>query len=90
MRTTRQVSITLPIEMADAIKDRVASGEYASESEVVRDGLRALFARDQAVEDWLRSEVVAAYDELNEHPERGLPAHAVRARFAAKLTDRDR
>ncbi|MBO0731166.1 MAG: type II toxin-antitoxin system ParD family antitoxin [Acidimicrobiaceae bacterium] len=90
MRTTRQVSITLPIEMADAIKDLVASGEYASESEVVRDGLRALFARDQAVEDWLRNEVVAAYDEMKEHPERGVSAQAVRARFAAKLTDKPR
>src|SRR5829696_1838128 len=54
MRTTRQLSITLPIDMADALRERVRSGEYASESEVVRDGLRALFARDQAVEAWLR------------------------------------
>jgi Arc/MetJ-type ribon-helix-helix transcriptional regulator len=34
------------------------------ESEVVRDGLRALFAREQAVETWLCAEVVASYDEL--------------------------
>jgi putative addiction module CopG family antidote len=85
MRTTRQVSITLPIEMAEAVKDRVASGEYASESEVIRDGLRALFARDQALEAWLRTEVVAAYDEAKAHPERGVAADEVRARFAAKL-----
>lgn len=45
VRTTRQLSITLPNGMADALRERVASGAYASESEVVRDGLRALFAR---------------------------------------------
>ena len=33
MRTTKQLSITLPNSMADALKERVASGAYASESE---------------------------------------------------------
>lgn len=84
MRTTRQVSITLPIDMADAIKQRVASGDYASESEVIRDGLRALLARERAVERWLSTEVVAAYDDLKAHPDHSVPADEARARFAAK------
>ncbi len=50
MRTTQQFSITLPNEMADSVRAKVASGEYATEGEVIRDGLRALLARDQAVE----------------------------------------
>ncbi len=41
MRTTKQLSITLPNSMADALKERVASGAYASESAVIRDGSRA-------------------------------------------------
>jgi antitoxin ParD1/3/4 len=84
MRTTRQLSITLPIDMADALRERVRSGEYASESEVVRDGLRALFARDQAVEAWLREEVVAAYDAVAADPSRAVSAQSVRARLAAE------
>jgi antitoxin ParD1/3/4 len=48
VRTTQQFSITLPNEMADAVKSKVAAGEYATESEVIRDGLRALLARDRA------------------------------------------
>ena len=44
MRTTQQLSITLPNEMADIVKAKVRAGEYASESEVIRDGLRALMA----------------------------------------------
>src|ERR1700730_18095565 len=43
---------------------RVAWAEYASESEVVRDGLRARQARDRAVEYWLREEAVPAYDAM--------------------------
>ncbi|MEI6624388.1 MAG: type II toxin-antitoxin system ParD family antitoxin, partial [Actinomycetes bacterium] len=31
MRTTKQLSITLPTEMAEAVKEQVASGSYASE-----------------------------------------------------------
>jgi putative addiction module CopG family antidote len=64
MRTTQSLSITLPHEMAQMVKDKVASGEYASESEVIRDGLRALSARDAAVEKWLREEVVPTYDRV--------------------------
>jgi putative addiction module CopG family antidote len=62
MRTTQQMSITLPVEMAKLVKDKVASGAYASESEVIREGLRALEERDAAVEKWLREEVAPTYD----------------------------
>lgn len=84
MRTTRQLSITLPNDMADALRDRVRKGEYASESEVVREGLRALFARDQAIESWLRGEVAAAYDAVVADPSRAVSPQAVRARLAAE------
>lgn len=81
MRSTQQMSITLPVEMAAAVKNRVAAGEYASESEVIRDGLRALLARERAVENWLHSQVVPAYDALKADPSRGLTADQIRARL---------
>ena len=82
MRTTQQFSITLPNEMAEAVKAKVASGEYATESEVIRDGLRALLARDRALEQWLRTKVAAAYDAMKADPSRGLSADEVRAALA--------
>ena len=82
MRSTQQLSITLPHEMADAVRAKVASGEYATESEVIREGLRALLARDQAIERWLRDEVAAAYDALKAAPSRAVSAAQVRARLA--------
>ncbi|ORA79842.1 type II toxin-antitoxin system ParD family antitoxin [Mycobacterium malmoense] len=84
MRTTRQLSITLPNDMADALRQRVRSGEYASESEVIREGLRALFARDQAVEAWLREGVATAYDAVVADHSRAVTAQSVRARLAAE------
>jgi len=83
MRSTQQFSITLPNEMAEAVRAKVASGEYATESEVIRDGLRVLLARDRAVEDWLRKDVAAAYDKLKADPSRAVGASAVKARLAA-------
>lgn len=62
MRTTQQLSITLPNDMAAAVKAKVRTGEYATESEVIRDGLRALLARDRAVESWLHHQVGPAYE----------------------------
>lgn len=82
MRTTRQMSITLPNEMASLVKTKVASGEYATESEVVRDGLRALMVRDRAIDSWLREQVAPAYDALQADPARAVSIEAVRARLA--------
>ena len=84
MRTTQQMSITLPTEMAETVKSKVASGEYASESEVIRDGLRVLMARDRAMETWLREKVVPAHDAMKANPSRGVPAAAMRASLAAE------
>jgi len=86
MRTTQQLSITLPNEMADVVKAKVRTGEYASESEVIRDGLRALFVREQAVENWLHNQIGAAYDALKSDPARAVSAENIRARLAAEQT----
>ncbi|MCO7219242.1 type II toxin-antitoxin system ParD family antitoxin [Klenkia sp. PcliD-1-E] len=83
MRTTKQLSITFPLAMAEALTERVAAGDYASESEVIRDGLRALFARDEAVEAWLRSEVTASYDELRADRTGAISSADLRAHLSA-------
>jgi antitoxin ParD1/3/4 len=84
MRTTQQFSITLPNEMADLVKAKVATGEYATESEVIRDGLRTLLARDRVVEAWLRGQVVPAAQSLKTDPERALSAAQAREQLAEK------
>lgn len=91
MRSTQQFSITLPDDMADALRAKAAAGEYATEREVIRDGLRSLLARDRVVEDWLRSDVAEAYDALKAHPTRAVSIDQVKARLAAahrKVTSR--
>jgi putative addiction module CopG family antidote len=84
MRSTQQLSITLPIEMAEQVRAKVAAGEYATESEVIRDGLRTLLARDRAIESWLRDQVAPAYDALKADPSRAVSIADVRATLAAE------
>ena len=84
VRSTRQLSITIPNEMAERVRAKVATGEYATESEVIRDGLRTLLARDRAVENWLRDHVAPAYDALKSDPSRAVSAEDVRIALAAE------
>jgi Arc/MetJ-type ribon-helix-helix transcriptional regulator len=39
MRTTQALTITLPHDMLEMVKAKVTCGEYATESEVIRDGV---------------------------------------------------
>ena len=82
MRSTQQFSITLPNVMAEAVRLKVAAGEYATESEVIRDGLRALMARDKALETWLAGSVAPAFDAVQAAPARAVSVTQVRASLA--------
>jgi antitoxin ParD1/3/4 len=77
--TTQRMSITLTNEMAEFVRDKVARGDYASHSEVLRDALRVIRERDRAVEAWLRDQVVPAAQALRDCPERALSADQLRA-----------
>jgi antitoxin ParD1/3/4 len=42
-----KLSVTIPIEMARVIHERVKAGEYGSVSEVIRDAMRAWLHRER-------------------------------------------
>ena len=91
-------TFSLPAEQAGYIDTLVASGSYASGGEVVRAGLRALQARDAAVEKWLREEVIGVCDASQaEAPIKGasqadpgcaIPGEQVFATIRARHADR--
>ncbi len=88
MPSPEKRTFSLPNEQARYIDALVTSGTYASGSEVVRAGLRALQERDAAVEKWLREEVLSVYDRLQSEPGRAIPAEKVFATIRARHTDR--
>ena len=91
MPSSEKRTFSLPAEQARYIDSLVASGTYATASEVVRAGLRALQERDAAVERWLRDEVVPVARAMEADPRRAIPAEQVmatiRAHHARRLKD---
>lgn len=90
MSSVNKRTFSLPAAHAKFIDAKVASGAYASGSEVVRAGLRALQERDAAVERWLREEVAPVFDAMKAEPERGIPAKQVFAGIKARHAARRR
>jgi len=93
MPTVTKRTVSLPEEHAAYIDEMVASGAFASASEVVRAGLRALQEREAAIDRWLRKEVAQVYDAMKADPSRAIPAKQVfddlRQHHAAQTLDED-
>jgi antitoxin ParD1/3/4 len=53
-------NISLPAELEAYIDAKVASGEYAHASEVVRDGVRLLMREEALKLEWLRNAIAEA------------------------------
>jgi putative addiction module CopG family antidote len=81
LRSNQQFSVILSDDMADLVRAKVQCGDYASEGEVIQDGLRMLQAHDETIEKWLRDVAVPAYDALKADPSRAVPLAQVRARL---------
>jgi antitoxin ParD1/3/4 len=74
---TEKRTFSLPSEQAAFIDALVATGTYATSSEVIRAGLRALQERDAAVDRWLREDVVPVALAMQADPGRAIPAEQV-------------
>jgi antitoxin ParD1/3/4 len=77
MAAVEKRTFSLPPEQARYIDDLVASGVYATSSEVIRAGLRALQERDAAVGRWLRDEVAPVAIAMHADPGGAIPAEQV-------------
>jgi antitoxin ParD1/3/4 len=88
MTTVSKRTVSLPAEQSRYIDDLVSAGTYASASEVVRAGVRALQERDAAVERWLREDVAPVYDAMLDDPNRAIDAKDVMASIRAHHAER--
>ena len=83
MQTTEKLSITLPVDMARIVREKVEQGAYASNSEVIREGLR-LFQEAEALREqklaWMREKIQESLDD----PHPAVPADEVFDRLEAK------
>ena len=63
-----RLSIELPHDLAERVRERVASGAYANESAVIREGLELLEDRERVVDDRLRTELASGHDAWKADP----------------------
>ena len=86
MPTAERMTITMPTDMAETLRQTVAGGEYASTSEVVREALRDWTRSRDAERRDLEALRAAIKAGLDSGP--GIPADQVftelRARYATK------
>ncbi|MFT0174562.1 type II toxin-antitoxin system ParD family antitoxin [Paraburkholderia mimosarum] len=82
---SERLTITLTPELLEFVRERTAEGDYNSDSEVVRDGLRLLKERDNAVRQWLAEKVVPGYLQYKANPESAMTREQIEQQL-----DRDR
>lgn len=91
MSSMEKRTISLPSEQSAFIDAKVRSGDFASASEVVQAGLRALKERDEAVDRWLREDVAPIYDAMKADPLRAVSIEdafaQIRAHHVTRLKD---
>lgn len=88
MTPVEKRTVSLSPEQATFINEMVASGAYASASEVVRAGLRALQQQNAAIDRWLHDEVAETYDAMQADPDRAIPVQAVFDRLRRRRPSR--
>lgn len=78
-------TFSLTEEQAAFIDAKVGAGEYASGSEMVREGIRGMQEDELVLHEWLRREVLPAVEELEANPELARPADEVFAEILQEL-----
>jgi antitoxin ParD1/3/4 len=77
----RTMNVSLPEQMEEFVRQKVAVGDYETASEVVREGLRLLKQRDDLWKAEVRSKIKQGMDSIRAG--RSIPAQQVKAEMAA-------
>jgi putative addiction module CopG family antidote len=87
--SSTRFEIDLPPDLAEAVRERVASGRYGSESEVIADGISRLVEEDDdPLDPAIAAELARGYDEWKANPEATIPLEEVARRLKIALPER--
>ena len=80
-----QMQITLTDETAiEFVRGKVRSGQYASESDVIHEGLKALKEESEERERWEREVLLPAHDRLMADPSSAIPIEQAERNLEAR------
>ena len=84
MPQTPILHVTLSEDALKFVKQKVSTGEYASESDVIIESVAAMQEQQSALERWIHDEALPAYDRILADPSRGISLQQVRSNLAAR------
>ena len=84
-----QIQVTLTDEAAiEFVRGKVRNGEFASESDVIHEGLKALKEESEERERWEREVLLPAHDRLMADPSSAIPIEQVEQNLEARRRQR--
>lgn len=87
MSALKEMQITLPADLAARVRDKMDTGQYASESELIAESLAALEDRDAEIESWLINDVKPAIDRWTADPSRAIPLDEAFANLDKRIAE---
>ena len=85
----RSLTVSLPDDLVQAIEAKVAAGEYASESEVVREGVEGLMDLGFDLDEQQIAEIRASCAEMAADPSLGIPIDEIMDRVRRRALGTD-
>lgn len=83
------MTVQLPVELADFVRGKVESGEYASEQELLINAVQVLRELSRKHEQ-LRGEIQIGIDQLNRREGRPLDIDKIKSEGMKRLAERNR
>jgi len=87
MNANVSLMVNLPPDLAEAMRLKVEAGEYASAEDMLQAGIRNLLQRDDALEKWLREEVVVGHAEYLANTAQAMQADEVLPHLRARRSN---
>ncbi len=88
MVQTHEITVRLTEETAQFVRSKVVSGEFASESDVIRESLESFRQEAEELARWEREVVVPAYDRLMANPASAVSFEQVQEGLEARRLER--
>lgn len=88
MAQTLTLEVTLSDEALEFVRNKIASGEYRSESEILANSLDLFREEDEERHRFEMNEVVPAFDEVMADPASAIPMEQVRHNLEATRRQR--
>ena len=84
------LQINLTDDLLLFVRGKVSKGEFASESDVIEESVRAMQDNEIAIEEWIREKVLPVHDRIMADPSECIPIEEVEQNLEVSRRQRSR